>query len=133
MQGYVQLVGQGKYAEAVRLIMERLPLPGVLGRVCPHPCESRCRRAEVDAPVAIRNLKRFAADQVDLSALPLPQITERPQRVAVVGSGPAGLTAAYYLRLRGYAVTILRGAGPIGRDAAGGHTGLPPAAGVARS
>jgi heterodisulfide reductase subunit A len=106
VQGYVQLVGQGKYAEAVRLIMERLPLPGVLGRVCPHPCESRCRRAEVDAPVAIRNLKRFAADQVDLSVLPLPEITDRPQRVAVVGSGPAGLTAAYYLRLRGYTVTI---------------------------
>ena len=106
VQGYVQLVGQGKYTEAVRLIMERLPLPGVLGRVCPHPCESRCRRADVDAPVAIRNLKRFAADRVDLSALPLPQITERPQRIAVVGSGPAGLTAAYYLRRRGYAVTI---------------------------
>jgi heterodisulfide reductase subunit A len=106
VQGYVQLVGQGKYSEAVRLIMERLPLPGVLGRVCPHPCENRCRRAEVDFPVAIRNLKRFAADQVDLSALPLPQIEERPQRIAVVGSGPAGLTAAYYLRLRGYKVTI---------------------------
>jgi len=106
VQGYVQLVGQGKYTEAVRLIMERLPLPGVLGRVCPHPCESRCRRAAVDSPVAIRNLKRFAADQVDPSSLPLPEIVERPQRVAVVGSGPAGLTAAYYLRLRGYSVAI---------------------------
>jgi heterodisulfide reductase subunit A len=106
IQGYVQLVGQGKYPEAVRLIMERLPLPGVLGRVCPHPCESRCRRAEVDSAVAIRDLKRFAADHVDLESLPLPAIVERPQRVAVVGSGPAGLTAAYYLRLRGYAVTI---------------------------
>ncbi len=106
VQGYVQLIGQGKYTEAVRLIMERLPLPGVLGRVCPHPCESRCRRAEVDAPVAIRDLKRFAADRVDLAALPPPEIEERAQRVAVVGSGPAGLTAAYYLRRRGYAVTI---------------------------
>jgi heterodisulfide reductase subunit A2 len=106
VQGYVQLISQGKYQEAVRLIMERLPLPGVLGRVCPHPCESRCRRAEVDSPVAIRNLKRFAADQVDPASLPLPKIVERPQRVAVVGSGPAGITAAYYLRLRGYAVTI---------------------------
>ena len=101
----MQLIGHGKYPEAVRLIMERLPLPGVLGRVCPYPCESRCRRAEVDSPVAIRNLKRFAADQVDPSSLPLPHIVERPQRV-VVGSGPAGITAAYYLRLRGYAVTI---------------------------
>ena len=106
VQGYVQLVGQGKYAEAVRLIMERLPLPGVLGRVCPHPCESRCRRAEVDSPLAIRNLKRFAADQVDPASLPLPEIVERPERVAIVGSGPAGITAAYYLRLRGYCVTI---------------------------
>ncbi len=106
VQGYVQLIGQAKYREAVQLIMERLPLPGVLGRVCPHPCESRCRRAEVDAPIAIRDLKRFAADQVDLEALPLPEIAERPERVAVVGSGPAGLTAAYYLRRRGYAVTI---------------------------
>ena len=106
VQGYVQLVGQGKYREAVRLIMERLPLPGVLGRVCPHPCESRCRRAEVDAAVAIRELKRFAADHVDPDSLPVPAIVERPQRVAVIGSGPAGLTVAYYLRLRGYAVRI---------------------------
>ncbi|HBD10020.1 MAG TPA: pyridine nucleotide-disulfide oxidoreductase, partial [Syntrophobacteraceae bacterium] len=77
VQGYVQLIGQGKYREAVELIMERLPLPGVLGRVCPHPCESRCRRMEVDSPVAIRDLKRFAADRVDLAELPLPSIEER--------------------------------------------------------
>ena len=67
VQGYVQLIKMGKYAEAVKLIMERLPLPGVLGRVCPHPCESKCRRAEQDEAVAICNLKRFAADQVDLA------------------------------------------------------------------
>ena len=66
VQGYVQLIGQGKYPEAIQLIMERLPLPGVLGRVCPHPCETKCRRAEIDAPVAIRELKRFVADQVNL-------------------------------------------------------------------
>ena len=86
--------------------MERLPLPGVLGRVCPHPCETQCRRAEIDTAVAIRNLKRFAADQVDLSELPLPDITERKEKVAVVGSGPAGLTVAYYLRLKGYQITV---------------------------
>jgi heterodisulfide reductase subunit A len=106
VQGYVQLIGQGKYKEAVQLIMEKLPLPGVLGRVCPHPCEFQCRRAEVDESVAIRDLKRFAADQVDLEELPLPEIEERPEKVAVVGSGPAGLTVAYYLRLKGYQVTI---------------------------
>ena len=106
VQGYVQLVGQGKYEEAIRLILERLPLPGVLGRVCPHPCEIQCRRAQVDQAVSIRELKRTAADRVDLSALPRPDIEERPERVAIVGSGPAGLTAAYYLRLKGYAVTI---------------------------
>jgi len=106
VQGYVQLIGQGKYREAVQLIMERLPLPGVLGRVCPHPCEVQCRRAEVDSPVAIRDLKRFAADQVDFNALPLPEITERSEKVAVIGSGPAGLTVAYDLRRKGYAVTV---------------------------
>ncbi len=106
VQGYVQLIGQGKYRQAVQLIMERLPLPGVLGRVCPHPCETQCRRAEIDTAVAIRNLKRFAADQVDLSEMPLPDITERKEKVAVVGSGPAGLTVAYYLKLKGYQITV---------------------------
>ncbi len=106
VQGYVQLVGQGKYKEAVKLIMEKLPLPGVLGRICPHPCEAQCRRQEHDEAVSIRELKRFAADQVNLDEFPLPEIVARPEKIAVVGSGPAGLTAAYYLRLKGYHVTI---------------------------
>ena len=106
VQGYVQLVGQGKYQEALSLIMERLPLPGVLGRVCPHPCESECRRMEVDRAVAIRELKRFAADQVAPGELPVAPIEERAEKVAVIGSGPAGLTVAYYLRLKGYRVTL---------------------------
>ena len=106
VQGYVQLIGQGKYKEAVQLIMERLPLPGVLGRVCPHPCEEQCRRKDADEAIAIRELKRFAADQVSLDELPLPEIEDRSEKVAVVGSGPAGLTAAYFLRLKGYQVTI---------------------------
>ena len=106
VQGYVQLIAQGKYQEAIQLIMERLPLPGVLGRVCPHPCESDCRRAEVDTPIAIRDLKRFAADQADLDELPLPEIEDRPEKIAVVGSGPVGLTVAYYLRLKGFQVKI---------------------------
>ena len=114
VQGYVQLIGQGKYQEATQLIMERLPLPGVLGRVCPHPCETECRRAEVDAAVAIRDLKRFAADQIDWDELPLPEIEDRPEKIAVVGSGPAGLTVAYYLRLKGFQVKIFEALDELG-------------------
>jgi heterodisulfide reductase subunit A len=114
IQGYVQLIAQGKYTEAVQLIMERLPLPGTLGRVCPHPCETQCRRGDVDAPVAIRALKRFAADQVDLDQLPLPRIDEKDQKIAVIGSGPAGLTVACYLRLKGYAVTLFEALDQLG-------------------
>ena len=106
VQGYVALIKMGRYQEALKLIMERLPLPGTLGRVCPAPCEKQCRRADVDSAVAIRDLKRFAADQVDLSGLTLPEIEDRSEKVAVIGSGPAGLTVAYYLRLLGYGVTI---------------------------
>lgn len=106
IQGYVQLVSKGKYQEATRLIMERLPLPRVLGRVCPHPCESECRRQELDEAIAIRDLKRFAADHANLEALEPPKIEERTEKVAVIGSGPSGLTVAYYLRLKGYPVTI---------------------------
>ncbi|MGD8881079.1 MAG: NAD(P)-binding protein [Desulfobacterales bacterium] len=114
VQGYVQLIGQGKYQEAIQLIMERLPLPGVLGRVCPHPCESECRRAEIEAPIAIRDLKRFAANQVNLDDLPVPEIEDRPEKIAVVGSGPAGLTVAYYSRLKGFQVTIFEALDELG-------------------
>ncbi|MEJ2671064.1 MAG: FAD-dependent oxidoreductase [Deltaproteobacteria bacterium] len=106
VQGYVQLIKMGKYADAVKLIMERLPLPGVLGRVCPHPCEAKCRRAELDEPVAICGLKRFAADQVDLDAITPPLVEAKSDKIAIIGSGPAGLACAYHLALRGYRPTI---------------------------
>ncbi len=106
VQGYVQLIKMGKYEEAVKLIMERLPLPGVLGRVCPHPCESKCRRAEMDEPIAICSLKRFAADQVDLMSFAPPLVEAKPEKIAIVGSGPAGLSCAYHLALKGYRPTI---------------------------
>jgi len=106
VQGYVALIGQGKNQEALRLIMEKLPLPGTLGRICPAPCEKVCRRGDLDEPLAIRELKRYAADQVDWENLPVPAIEPKKQRVAIVGSGPAGLSAAYFLALEGYRVTI---------------------------
>ena len=107
-QGYVALLANGMEAEAIKLIKETLPLPASLGRVCPHPCEDECRRTLVEEPVAICYLKRRAAD-ADLGSgkpyLP-PCAPDSGKKVAVVGAGPAGLTAAYYLRQKGHGVTI---------------------------
>lgn len=105
VQGYVALLSQKKYKEAVALIRETLPLPGVLGRVCPHPCEAACNRAKIDEPIAICSLKRFLADQAK-DAFDLPVIQKRIEKVAVIGSGPAGLTCSYFLGLKGFGVTI---------------------------
>ncbi|SDU18559.1 NAD(P)-binding protein [Desulfobacula phenolica] len=106
VQGYIQLVKQKKYDQAFRLIMEKAPFPGVLGRVCPHPCEAECRRKFVDAPIAIKELKRFVADRASLEDTYIPEILDREEKIAVIGAGPAGLTAAYFLRLKGYRVTV---------------------------
>jgi heterodisulfide reductase subunit A-like polyferredoxin len=100
------MVGQGKYKEALKIIMEDLPLPGVLGRICPHGCEDACRRCEVDQPVAIRDLKRLAADQFDPREIEIPKAEPRDERVAIIGSGPAGLSAAYQLARKGILSTI---------------------------
>ncbi len=106
VQGYVQMVGQKKYEEALKIIMKDLPLPGVLGRICPHPCEEACRRCEVDAPVAIRALKRLASDQFDSRSVEIECLPDRNEKVAIIGSGPAGLSAGYHLARKGIHSTI---------------------------
>ena len=104
--GYVSLIGEGQYKEALEVITKTLPMPGVLGRICPHPCEDSCRRSEVDSSISICTLKRFAADQYDISQLEIPEITPRDEKIAIIGAGPAGLTAAYFSALEGFKVTI---------------------------
>ncbi len=106
VQGYVQMVKAGKYKEALEIIMQNLPLPGVLGRICPHPCEDACRRCEVDEPVAIRDLKRLAADSFDPLQIEIPCEPDRDEKVAIIGGGPAGLSAAFHLARRGVKSTI---------------------------
>ncbi len=108
IQGYIALIRSGRYREAVALIKEKNPMPLTIGRVCPHPCESVCRRNRVDEPIAINNLKRFAADRDYESGDPWMPEKKTPTglRAAVIGSGPAGLAAAYYLAVMGHEVTI---------------------------
>jgi NADPH-dependent glutamate synthase beta subunit-like oxidoreductase len=106
VQGYVNMVKVGNYKEALEIIMEDLPLPGVLGRICPHGCEDACRRCDVDQPVAIRDLKRLAADKFDCREVELECAPAREEKVAIIGSGPAGLSCAYHLARKGILATI---------------------------
>ncbi len=107
-QGYVGLIANGQYREALELIKEQLPLPASIGRICPHPCEDACRRQLVEEPISIAWLKRFVAD-IDLkdeNAF-IPEIGPATgKRVAIIGGGPGGLTAAYYLAKAGHKIAI---------------------------
>jgi NADH-quinone oxidoreductase subunit F len=118
---YIAAIAAGKYGKAVDIIRERNPFPAVCGRICMHPCEYKCRRGELDDPVAIRSLKRYAADwyfdHIGKAKEPFP-IT-KDQRVAIVGAGPAGLTCAYYLIRLGYRVTVFEA-----KSLGGGMLGL---------
>jgi heterodisulfide reductase subunit A-like polyferredoxin len=108
VQGFIALMKAGQHREALALFKQAHPFPGVCGRVCHHPCEAACSRQAVDEALSIRNLHRFIADR-DLTAESpfVPAIkAARPEKVAVVGAGPAGLTCAYFLALEGYPVTV---------------------------
>jgi NADPH-dependent glutamate synthase beta subunit-like oxidoreductase/NAD-dependent dihydropyrimidine dehydrogenase PreA subunit len=110
VQGYMALVRAGRYPQALELIRADNVLPGICGRICSHPCEAACRRSEKEGPLAIREVKRFVADQcaaADTTGRPArPERPARNERIAVVGAGPAGLAAATDLARQGYRVTI---------------------------
>ena len=103
---YVGLIGAGKFDEAYAVAAEVNPFPSVCGWICTAPCESSCRRGVLDEPIAIRTLKRFAAEHGKLPAVAAPTV-RRAEKVAIVGGGPAGMSAAYYLARLGYGVTVL--------------------------
>jgi NADH-quinone oxidoreductase subunit F len=118
---YVAAIAADKYEKSVEIIRERNPFPAVCGRICIHPCELKCRRGELDEPVAIRSLKRFASDwyfdHIGKPKEPFP--VTKTQKVAVVGAGPAGLTCAYFLAKMGYKVTVFES-----QSVAGGMLGI---------
>lgn len=116
IQGYLALIRHGEYREAVRLIKERIPMPATISRVCPHPCESACRRHLVDEPVNINHCKRFLADfEMESKERILPRpAPDTGRKVAIIGGGPAGLSAAYYLRSLGHGATIFESKDSLG-------------------
>lgn len=106
-QGYVGLIANGEFEEAIRVVKNKIPLPASIGRVCPHPCETACRRQYVEDSVAIAQLKSFVADK-DLAGEKYIPAKAAPtgKKVAVIGGGPGGLSVAYFLAVKGHSVTI---------------------------
>ncbi|UCD93628.1 MAG: FAD-dependent oxidoreductase [Candidatus Zixiibacteriota bacterium] len=108
--GYVRSVAAGRYREALDIVRSRVPLPGILGYVCFRPCEDACRRGEIDQPTAICDLKRYLADTVsDTDSPPVQRHPNTGRNVAVIGAGPAGITAAYYLNILGHHISLFDG------------------------
>ncbi len=104
--GYLKHISEGRFQDAYMLIRATNPFPSVCGRVCYAPCESACNRGQMDEPLAIRDLKRFAVDRFDIASLEVPQITKTQKKVAVIGAGPAGLACAQALAMEGHEVTV---------------------------
>ncbi len=107
-QAYVGLIANGQYALANKVIKDKLPLPASIGRVCPHPCETKCRRGLVEEPIQIASLKYFAGDKdLALDEPYIPELAEKTgKKINIIGGGPGGLTAAYFLLVNGHDVTI---------------------------
>ncbi|WP_445946606.1 FAD-dependent oxidoreductase [Shewanella sp.] len=108
IQGYIKLAAQGNYAQALELIKQENPFPAVCGRICPKKCESDCTRGDIDHPVAIDDIKKFIAQQdLDAQTRFVPSIKHQyDKKIAIIGSGPAGLSCAYFLAIEGYQVTV---------------------------
>jgi NADPH-dependent glutamate synthase beta subunit-like oxidoreductase len=103
--GYIALVGEGRYADAVKLIRKDNPFPTACALICEHPCEARCRRNMLDRSINIRALKKYAVDHAGI--VPIPEcVSDTGKKIAVIGGGPAGLSAAYYLSLMGHKVVV---------------------------
>jgi heterodisulfide reductase subunit A-like polyferredoxin len=112
--GYVALISQGKFKEALELVREKLPFPGILAYACAHPCERECKRIEKDRPIPICQLKRFLVDRGEEAEFKFAPVEEKGKKVAIVGGGPSGLTAAYDLRKMGYGVTLFESKSELG-------------------
>ena len=105
--GYITLVSHGKFYDALQIIKEKLPFPSICGRVCHRPCEKKCERNKIDDPVGIAHIKRFVGDlELKIPAIEVPPVVTRAESIAIIGGGPAGLTAAHDLVLMGYHVRI---------------------------